>query len=111
MGAYDDTFTLRFFVQLQSHFMRPDMFSGRVDVGCGVVDAGLDDLSAIPTKGLFIVSDPPSLIISSLALILLGKFKVKRKYLSNEKRNGGSHANSIEQYPSLRYHSLQLRLI
>ena len=88
MGAYDDTFTLRFFVQLGSHFMRPDVFSGRVDVGCGVVDAGLDDLSAIPTKGLFIVSKPPSLISSSLALILLGKLKVKRKYLFNERGTG-----------------------
>lgn len=33
--------------------MHPHMFSSGVDVGCGVVDAGLDDLSAVSTKGLF----------------------------------------------------------
>ena len=61
--AYEDTFRLCFFVQLGSHFMHPHMFSSGVDVGRGVVDAGLDDLSAIPTKGLPIVNDSPSLMI------------------------------------------------
>ena len=64
--AYDDTFGLCFFMQLLSHLMHPHVFSSGVDIGCGVVDAGLDDLSTVPTKGLFIVSDTPSLIKSSL---------------------------------------------
>ena len=58
--AYEDTFCLGFFMQLGSQFMHPHMFSGGVDVGRRVVDAGLDDLSAISTKGLSIVNDTPS---------------------------------------------------
>ena len=54
-------------MQLGGHFMHPYMFASGVDIRCGVVDTGFDDLSAIPTKGLFIVSDTPSLRKSSLA--------------------------------------------
>lgn len=66
MKTYDDTFKSRFFMQLGGHFMHPHMFSSSIDVGCGVVDAGLDDLSAVLTKGLLIVSDTSFLAIYSL---------------------------------------------
>jgi hypothetical protein len=56
IGAYDNTFTLCFFMQLGSHFMHPHMFASSIDVSCEVVDAGLDDLSTVPTEGLLIVS-------------------------------------------------------
>lgn len=46
IGAYDDTFALRSFVQIGCHLMRPGMFSSGVEVGRGVIDARLDDLSA-----------------------------------------------------------------